>query len=322
MCNRYIKKIEKIFPIVQLIIFRFSRMNNRTVNNEGGNLGTNSSDKVQSGLFMRSTSDGVQTQSFGNDGGSSVVRSRSAPQPAVLAPRMAVDTDLDRREPPLLMMDPPVRQVAYGRNEFPIQFHREDDRDLGSSDEDEDLFPHVHNIYSTLRFVNCDGELGLKLAEDEPEPPLKKGRLNGFPEVPEVPEVPIQYHREDEHDLGSSDEDEDIEWEDGDAPYFDQQRYREEDVGHNIGSTDDDPYFDEVDEDDEDDEFLWGESEHEYQVNRREYDETGAFLELANNWDGQQRTEWHNDDPDFEGIEYDYPDSDDLMEDDLSLIHI
>ena len=220
-------------------------MNNRTVNNEGGNLGTNSSDKVQSGLFMRSTSDGVQTQSFGNDGGSSVVRSRSAPQPAVLAPRMAVDTDLDRREPPLLMMDPPVRQVAYGRNEFPIQFHREDDRDLGSSDEDED-----------------------------------------------------------------------IEWEDGDAPYFDQQRYREEDVGHNIGSTDDDPYFDEVDEDDEDDEFLWGESEHEYQVNRREYDETGAFLELANNWDGQQRTEWHNDDPDFEGIEYDYPDSDDLMEDD------
>ena len=103
------------------------------------------------------------------------------------------------------------------------------------------------------------------------------------------------------------------EWEDDDAPYFDQQRYREEDVDHNIGSTDDDPYFDEVDEDDE---FLWGDFEHEYQVNRREYDETGAFLELANNWDGQQRTEWHDDDPDFEGIEYDYPDSDDLMEDD------
>ena len=292
-------------------------MNNRPVNNEGSNPGTNSSDQVQSGLLLRSTSDGVQTQFFGNDRDSSVRRSRSAPQPAVLASRMAVDPDLNRREPQLFMLNPPVRQVAHGRNEVPIRYRREDERDLGSSDEDEgiDLFPPGHNYYSMdhIRFVNCDGELGLKLAEDEPEPPLKKGRLNGFPEVP------IQYHREDEHDLGSSDEDDDIEWEDGNDTEELEEEVEEEDVDHNIGSTDDDPYFDEVDEDDEDDEddeYLWGESELDYQVNRREYDETRYFLELANNWDGQQRTEWHDDDPDFEGMEYDYLDSDDLIEDD------
>jgi len=268
-------------------------MNNRPVSNEGSNQGTNSSDQVQSGLLLRSTSDGVQTQFFGNDRDSSVRRSRSAP---------------------LFMLNPPVRQVAHGRNEVPIQCHREDERDLGSSDEDEgiDLFPPGHNYYSMdhIRFVNCDGELGLKLAEDEPEPPLKKGRLNGFPEVP------IQCHREDEHDLGSSDEDDDIEWEDGNDTEELEEEVEEEDVDHNIGSTDDDPYFDEDDEDDEDDEYLWGESELDYQVNRREYDETRYFLELANNWDGQQRTEWHDDDPDFEGMEYDYLDSDDLIEDD------
>ena len=194
-------------------------MNNRPVNNEGSNPGANSSDKVQSGLLLRSTSNGVQTQFFGNDRDSSVRRSRSAP---------------------LSMLNPLVRQVAHGRNEDQMQYHREDGHDLGSSDEDEcvNLFPPDHNAYSMLhkRFVVCEGGLGLKFAEDESEPPLKKGPLTGLPEVPEVPEVPkvtIQYHREDENDLGSSDEDEEIEWEDGDewedddAPYFDQQRYRE-----------------------------------------------------------------------------------------------
>ena len=71
----------------------------------------------------------------------------------------------------------------------------------------------------------------------------------------------------------------------------------------------------EVEDDDEDDEFLWGDSELDYQINRREYDETSAFLDIVNNWDGQQRTEWHDDDLDSNAEEYDYPDSDDLMED-------
>ena len=142
-------------------------MNNRPVYNEGSNPGTNSFDQVQSGLLLRSTSNGVQSQFVGNDRGPSVKRSRSAP---------------------LCML-------------------REDEHDLGSSDEDS----MVHK-----RSVICEGGLGLKFAENESEPPLKKGPLTGLPEVPEVPKVTIQYHREDEHDLGSSDEDEDIEWEDGD----------------------------------------------------------------------------------------------------------
>ena len=193
--------MKKFFPSA-LYQFSVLLMNNRPVNNEGSNQGANSSDKVQSGLLLRSTSNGVQTQFFGNDRDSSVRRSRSAP---------------------LSMLNPLVRQVAHGRNEDQMQYHREDAHDLGSSDEDEcvNLFPPDHNAYSMLhkRFVVCEGGLGLKFAEDESEPPLKKGPLTGLPEVPEVPEVPkvtIQYHREDEHDLGSSDEDEEIEWEDGD----------------------------------------------------------------------------------------------------------
>ena len=134
-------------------------MNNRAVNNEGGNLGTNSSDQVQSGLLLRrSTSDGVQSQSVGNDRGSSVRRSRSAPQPAVLGSRMAVDPVVDRPASPsgsssgsplgsslppsesqLFMLNPPVRDVAYGRNEIPIPYHREDDHDLDSSDDEDDI---------------------------------------------------------------------------------------------------------------------------------------------------------------------------------------
>ena len=91
-------------------------------------------------------------------------------------------------------------------------------------------------------------------------------------------------------------------------------RFQERDEVEDEDDGDDDDY-DLGSSDDEDDEFLWGDSKLDYQINREEYDETSAFLDLVNNWDGQQRTEWHDDDLDSNAVEYDYPDSDDLMED-------
>lgn len=316
-------------------------MNNRPVNNKGSNPGTNSFDQVQSGLLLRSTSNGVQSQFVGNDRGPSLKRSRSAPQPAVLGSRMAVDPVVDRPASPsgspsgsppgsslppsgsqLSMLNPPVRDVAYGRNENPIPYHREDDHDLDSSDDEDDEFlwgeseldyqvnrEEYDEAGAFLDLVNnWDGQQRTEWHDDDLD---SNAMEHDYPDSEDLIE-------EGENDITPHHVSYVSSFRSSSNVPRNKRTYGQVVTNPDLGSdvSENKKACFEIEDDDEDDEFLWGESEHEYQVNRREYDETRYFLELANNWDGQQRTEWHDDDPDFEGIEYDYPDSDDLMEDD------